>query len=281
VWSEAERKAGRGFAGQPFGNEGIQYGLNALKTGQITPSQFVDLNAAIGGGDIDLRPTPERLPGDDGAVANAYRTGLINEMTNISNVAIIDHAGPDPAIAHDYAHTWWIRDRLDRAQGHHDNHVLWFGPAPLVGNLDWPTRALLAMDRWLDAVDADHSKRPLAQKIAEDRPADIQDECAADVCKTAVATRYGTPREVAGGDAYNDIVKCALKPLSRGDYGGVAFSDAEWARLQAAFPTGVCDWSKPGIGQGPNVPWLTYQDAKGRVVYGGRPMPRAPRSRPL
>jgi len=29
----------------------------------------------------------------------------------------------------------------------------------------------------------------------------------------------------------------------------VAFNDAEWARLNAIFPTGVCDWSKPGVEQ--------------------------------
>ena len=82
VWSDMEKRAGRGFAGQPFGNAGIQYGLEALKHGLITPEQFVDLNAKIGGGDIDLNPTPERLPpATTRAVANAYRTGVINEMT--------------------------------------------------------------------------------------------------------------------------------------------------------------------------------------------------------
>ena len=46
-------------------------------------------------------------------------------------------------------------------------------------------------------------------------------------------------------------------------------------------PEGVAEAGKgdeAGVGQQPNVPWLTYQDAKGRVVYGGRPMPKAPRS---
>jgi hypothetical protein len=46
-------------------------------------------------------------------------------------------------------------------------------------------------------------------------------------------------------------------------------------------PTGVCDWSKPGVGQGHNVPWPTYQDAHGNVIYGGRPMGPPPRSKPL
>ncbi|PYS15515.1 MAG: hypothetical protein DMG17_14515 [Acidobacteria bacterium] len=56
------------------------------------------------------------------------------------------------------------------------------------------------------------------------------------------------PREVAGADVASDIVKCQLKPLTPSDY-AVAFTPAQWARLQAIFPSGVCDWSKPGIEQ--------------------------------
>jgi Tannase-like family of unknown function (DUF6351) len=278
VWSEMEKRAGHGFAGLPFGNVGIQYGLQALEQHVITPAQFVDLNARIGGGDVDLNPTPQRLAGDDGAVANAYRAGLINEMDHMTGVAIIDHAGPDPGIAHDYDHTWWIRDRLDRAQGNHDNEVLWFGPAPLIGSPKWPTQALLAMDRWLASVERDHSKASRAHKIVADRPADLKDRCTADVCKQVVATRYGTPRSVAGEDEFNDIVKCRLEPLQRNDYAGITFTDDQWAQLLKTFPTGVCDWSRPGVGQQRNLSWLTYQDAAGHVIYGGRQMAAAPRS---
>ena len=142
-------------------------------------------------------------------------------------------------------------------------------------------RARWRADRWLASVERDHSSRSRARKIVDDKPADLQDRCAADVCKQYVATRYGTPRSVAGGDEFNDIAKCRLKPLRRGDYAGIAFTDDQWARLQKAFPTGVCDWTKPGVGQQRNLAWLTYQDSKGRVIYGGRPMPPAPRSRAL
>jgi hypothetical protein len=281
VWSDMEKRVGHGFAGQPFGNIGIQYGLQALQQHLITPAQFVDLNATIGGGDIDLRPAPARLAGDDGAVANAYRSGEINEMNHMSGVAIVDHAGPDPGIAHDYAHTWWIRDRLDRAQGNHDNEVLWFGPTPLIGDQSWPTEALLSVDRWLAAVERDHSNASRAKKIAADKPSDLQDRCTADICKQTVATRYSTPRGVAGESEFNDIVKCQLKPLNRSDYGDGTFTDAQWAQLEKAFPTGVCDWTKPGVGQQSNVAWLTYQDASGNVVYGGKPMAPAPQSTPV
>jgi hypothetical protein len=280
VWSASERAAGRGFTGIPFGNTGVQYGLTALQQGQISAEQFVDLNAGIGGQNVDFAEVPERTAGDERAVANAYRTGLVNEESNMSGVAIIHHAGPDPGAAHDYAHSVWIRDRLDRSQGNHDNHVLWFGPAPLFGDINWPHEALSGMNRWLSAVTADHSRRPRAQKIVADKPADLVDRCPADLCHGELATAFGTPREVAGGDKYNDNLKCRLKPLARSD-DGVTFTDDQWARLQAAFPTGVCDYSKPGVGHSLTIPWLKYGTRAGKVIYGGKPMRKPPRSHPL
>jgi len=66
-------------------------------------------------------------------------------------------------------------------------------------------------------------------------------------------------------------MKCQLKPMQRSDY-PVTFTDQQWNRLQQAFPGGVCDYSKAGVGQGDTVSWLTYQDSRGRVVYGGKAM---------
>jgi len=50
----------------------------------------------------------------------------------------------------------------------------------------------------------------------------------------------------------------------------------QWAALEKAFPTGVCDWSKPGVEQQDTIPWQTYQSSDGSVVYGGRSLGRAP-----
>jgi hypothetical protein len=58
----------------------------------------------------------------------------------------------------------------------------------------------------------------------------------------------------------------------------VPFTDAQWTRLQKAFPTGVCDYSKLGQRQQGAVPWLTYQDAQGHVIYGGKPLGKPPAS---
>ena len=52
----------------------------------------------------------------------------------------------------------------------------------------------------------------------------------------------------AGGPLVGDILKCRLKPVNAAGY-NVAFTSAERARLKAIFPQGVCDWSRPGVGQ--------------------------------
>jgi hypothetical protein len=80
----------------------------------------------------------------------------------------------------------------------------------------------------------------------------------------------------AGGSIATEINKCRLKPLRREDYYPVTFTDDEWAALARAFPTGVCDWGRRGVDQQDNIPWMSYQDGRGRVVYGGRRMGDAP-----
>ena len=78
----------------------------------------------------------------------------------------------------------------------------------------------------------------------------------------------------AGGPLTDDIAKCQLKPLNPSDY-RVFFTPTQWARLTAAFPDGVCDWSKPGVGQ---VPWTPTTFRGGP---GGQDLPAAPVSTPL
>jgi hypothetical protein len=77
----------------------------------------------------------------------------------------------------------------------------------------------------------------------------------------------------------DDTLRCELKPLDRGDYGDGTFTDAQWAQMAAIFPAGVCDFTKPGLGRHPTVKWQSYQDDAGRVVYGGRPLGAAPKSK--
>lgn len=58
---------------------------------------------------------------------------------------------------------------------------------------------------------------------------------------------FRTPRLVAGEPLSNDIAKCQLKPVDPADY-TPALSAAQLQQVQQLFPQGVCDWSKPSIG---------------------------------
>ena len=296
LWSPQEQKLGRGFAGLPIGDVGVQFGLEALRKGQITPAQFVDLNAKVGGVDVDINHTPERSDAMQPALRRAYLTGAINSTNNMKGLAIIDLRGPDPGAFHDAYRSWAIRARLEREEGQFPrNHVIWFGHAPLIGDPRWTTEGLLAMDRWLANVESDKRRIPLERKVAEGRPADIKDRCSqidgveqvnvpgvGPVCQLdALQTKYGTPVTVAGESIATDTNRCQLKPLRQSDYYPITFTEEQWQQLEKAFPTGVCDWSKPGVEQQGAVPWRTYQDLGGDVVYGGKPMGAAPRSRAI
>ena len=281
VWNAQEQLVGHGFAGFPGNDIGIQYGLASLQSGVISPAQFVDLNSKIGGLNIDFRPQPQRTAADSPALANAYRTGLINEANNLNQIPIINLAGPnDPGLAHDSYRAFAIRARLDRNFGTHANQVMWQGPAPIIGDpSQLNTGSLDALDRWVAAIQADGSAKSLPDKVIADKPADIHDACfngsgvkvADGLCPTAVVPVYGTPRIVAGESITTDQNACQLRPLNRSDY-NVSFTDAQWATLEATFPTGVCDWSKPGVDQQPTIAWQTYVDAAGHPIYGGRPL---------
>ena len=107
------------------------------------------------------------------------------------------------------------------------------------------------MRQWLDALAADTSADTQGVKVRRAKPATLGDACfmangvRADLTCNRTWTYYRAPRHVAGSPFTLDVVKCQLKPLVRGDY-DVTFTDQQWAQLQAAFPAGVCDYSKPG-----------------------------------
>jgi hypothetical protein len=268
----------------------VQYGLGALEQGRITPAQFVDLNAKAGGSDIDLNPRPERFEANQPALRNSYLSGGVNSANNLDRVAIIDLRGPDPGAFHDAYRSFAVRARLEREHGHYRNHVLWYGAAPLIGDTSYTREGLIAMDRWLTAVEKDRRSIPLARKIVADRPDDLQDRCSqlpgveqvdvpglGVVCELPdVQTRYGTPRTVAGEGIETDVQKCTLKPLRRTDHYPVEFTDGQWAQLRLAFPDGVCNWEERGVDQVGARAWQTYQEPDGSVVYGGRRLGQAP-----
>jgi Tannase-like family of unknown function (DUF6351) len=86
--------------------------------------------------------------------------------------------------------------------------------------------------------------------------------------------KRASPRQVAGGPLAEDILKCQLKPLNSVDYAPLIFTSTQWARLQATFPDGVCDWDRPGVGQQRAVSPLTFANGP-----GGERLRPAPKSR--
>jgi len=270
------RQPSTGYANRPFDNVGIQYGLEALRALQITPQQFADLNAHLGGLDINGDFSAGRSTADAIALQRAYQDGAVDTASNLNQVAIIDLRGPDPGAFHDVYRTYAMRDRLLRNFGTAANQLLWQGPAPLIGDPSYADAAVYAEDGWLAQVYADHRNLPLAQKIIADKPATLTDRCTdgngnnvpSAACQ-AVVQAYGTPRFGADEPHTDDVLKCQLKPLNRSDYLPVVFTDPQWQELEQAFPTGVCDYSKPGVDQGPTTTWMTYQSSSGTVIYGG------------
>jgi hypothetical protein len=278
------RRLSDGFANTPFDNVGIQYGLDGLRQGLLTPQQFVDLNAHVGGLDRDGHFSSQRSSGDLIGLLRAYRSGAVDEANNLNQVAIIDLRGPDPGAFHDVYRTYAMRDRLLRDFGTAANQILWRGQAPLIGDVNYTDQAVFAMDSWLARVYSDRRGISLPEKIIQDKPGTVADRCTngdgvdlpETVCDTTVQA-YGTPRFAADEPKTDDVLKCQLKPLNPADY-PVTFTPAQWQELQQAFPDGVCDYGRPGVNQQPTVPWLTYQDPAGGVIYGGRPMGPAPAS---
>jgi hypothetical protein len=288
LWSSNEKKLGHGFVRAPIDNVGVQYGLALLKSGAITPAQFVDLNAKAGGVDIDTNivSTRDNAAGSP-SLANAYRSGMINEANNLNQTAIIDCRGPNPGLFHDAYRAFAVRARLQRDFGTHANQLIWEGPVPLLADTDCELNSFIAMDHWMTAIANDHSKLSLPQKVIHDKPSDVTDECwngagglqSHSLCPAGVVNVEGTPRTVAGDAITTDANKCQLQPLSRSSYGSTSFTAAEWTQLKKAFPSGVCNYAKPGVDQQPTIPWMTYQNAKGKVIYGGKPMGAPPVSK--
>jgi hypothetical protein len=273
-----------GFAKRPSGNFGIQYGLNALNAGQITPAQFIDLNAKIGSKTIDFQFQPTRTLPDAGAPRIAYHAGQVLDARQLATVPIIDLRGyHETQEIHTSFHSYQTRAKLDRDNGTHANQIIWtFPPSPtILPPPDIALKSLLLMDNWLAGIEADHSGAPLAWKVRAHKPADAVDACWINGQQTTDLTLcaatyppFADTRIAAGSPLTDDILQCQLRSPHRTDY-RVSFSDAEWSALRAAFPFGVCDWNRPGVGTQPSKTWLTFEDGP-----GGRPLGNPPVSHP-
>lgn len=66
------------------------------------------------------------------------------------------------------------------------------------------------------------------------------------ICDIALPVT-STPRMVAGMPMSDDIIKCQLKPVDPADY-AASLSGEQLAQIEAVFPEGVCDFSRPAAG---------------------------------
>ena len=279
-----------GFARSPWDNVGVQYGLQSFNDGIITFNQFAELNARIGGHDINGVIVPEqRARANPDAVRIAYETGRLNTGAGgLGDIPILDIRGytdgictlapcppgeaPDVDV-HDGYHTLVARARLMKTNGNIDNHVRLVthevghrGPDSVLGMVS--AAAVAVLDGWLTDIHADTSPKPQAQKVAAHRPADFVDACypsettkITDMTRCAELFPIGTDaRMVAGAPWANDVLKCALKPVDASDY-AKSLTAEQRSRLTRIFPDGVCDWTRPGVGQVPLAgTWAFYTD---------------------
>jgi hypothetical protein len=171
-----------GFARQTFDNVGVQYGLVALRNGELTVPEFLDLNASIGGwkipaemkgerywgmpgarsGLLDTAPWSEhnqtasaradgevaaRSVGDRGAMAAAWWSGQV--FAGRLEIPLIDlrHYLEDELDMHHSVASFQTRARIQREMGHSDNQLIWMTRKPHAPILD----ALVAVEAWIDA----------------------------------------------------------------------------------------------------------------------------------
>ncbi|MHB8377980.1 MAG: DUF6351 family protein [Dehalococcoidia bacterium] len=296
-----------GYARRTVDNVGVQYGLKALDDGQITPAEFLKLNANIGGWkkpqemvqegcpfinypaclanpaswdpwssrnmnlspDGGVTPAP-RTQGDISAMNAAYRSGLV--FDGRITIPIIDwrHYLENDLNMHNTQQSFSARQRMIDGQGTAENQVIWFTDARPDGpKFDQTPEAFRVIDDWMRNIKANPSKT-----VAENKPPLAVDRCFTtagvqiaagehvwdgilDNRPAGACTKdfpiYSTSRRVAGGPITGNVFKCALQSvddaIEEGLYGAWVPTPAQKARLQAIFPTGVCDYSKPDQGR--------------------------------
>jgi hypothetical protein len=256
-----------GFANRPVDNIGVQYGLQALRDRLITVEQFLDLNAAIGGYDVDGNMIDERTVATEEALERVYATGRVSQgggdqrTIPIIEINVYTDAAGD---IHDRFRAFSLRDRLESP-----NLVIWTRGGgevrdltDVIGNLVTAgggigATAIATLEEWLDTGEkpedaADNCTGPDGAIITGDDLYTEPGPCRDDY------PMHGDPRTAAGAPRRNDILKCALRPIDPSDY-EVELTAEQEERLRQLFPDGVCDWTTDGVGQVPlEGTWLRY-----------------------
>jgi hypothetical protein len=283
-------------------NTGVQYGLKAFLAGKISAEMFVVLNENVGGVDADDNFTTSaagaqvpfaRSVADAGALATAYRAGIVGDGAHWAQTPILDIRSWDDQQIHHVWRSFALRARLDAANGNHANHIMWRIPRPFLVAPQSPDPAIAGltlqsfamMDKWLTAMKADSTSTTMPARIAAARPVAAFDFCAkpidgthsSEVTDFAICDAdpalvpHSSPRQIAGGPVAENVLKCQLRPLNRADYNPAGLTDDQFNRLKAVFPDGVCDFTKPGVGQQPAVGPLDFSAGPGGVPFADPP----------
>ncbi|HET9142482.1 DUF6351 family protein [Actinophytocola sp.] len=206
-WNDAVNVYGRdpatGFARSTWDNVGVQYGLKALLDRNITPAEFLDLNASVGGwkppqdnvqegcpfvtaacpADVDVwsqrnmtvpgaNGVAPRTTGNIEAMRAAYRSGLV--FDGRIDIPIIDwrHYLDAELDMHNARQSFASRQRMLDGQRSAANQVIWFTDARPARAFDQTPMALTVMDRWLTNLRA-HPERG----VVGNKPAEAVDSC--------------------------------------------------------------------------------------------------------
>ncbi|WP_018693024.1 DUF6351 family protein [Algicola sagamiensis] len=277
-------KSESGNANAIWDNVGVQYGLEALKKGLLSPQEFLHLNQHIGGWKPQTEMQQEeiaKLPfvkfpiwlslwsnhnttavgsGNSAArtqaslssIERAYRYGLI--FTGHATIPTIDvrHYLEDRLDMHHMLASFEVRKRIMRFDPHYQNHILWvaeqgFNPTDM---------AFTTLSQWLDghkpehAVDTCFEKDGNAYAKGDGVWHGAWNQHASGKCLKKYP-QYATPRIQAGAPWLGSLFKChrmdiesALEQRLYGDIDMRPFT----AQLKQVFPDGVCDYSQGDMG---------------------------------
>ena len=194
-----------GFARVPWDNVGVQYGLQALVDGTITPDEFLDLNANVGGWKDSADMVEEGFPfagplspenfdpwssrnmllspdggatpavrteGDVEAMNAAYTSGM--EFTGDIDIPVIDwrHYLEDELDMHNSQQSFAARQRMLNADDDASNQVIWFTDARPAVAFDQTPMAFEVIDEWMANIAADPQHR-----VARNKPERAVDSC--------------------------------------------------------------------------------------------------------
>jgi hypothetical protein len=205
-------------------------------------------------------PAP-RKEADPGAIERAYEHGHVNRGD--IQIPLIDWRNylEDDLDMHNSHQSFAARQRLLNFDGDASNQVIWFTD---LEQFDQTPMAFAVIDEWMRNIEANPHK-----SVAENKPTAAVDSCFApdgtliyagddawagilddepDGPCTSEMPPFSTSRIIAGGPITGDVFKCHLMSvddaIAAGVYGGVSFDAAQRAKLDAIFPTGVCDYSQ-------------------------------------